>query len=209
MSASKSLFYFRYYTIYTFTINIKLEVTRIKINKKVYRVHSCIRLTTVWFIYNIYIRSNWNHKLELYVTSCSMEGKVPPSLRRPHPVTVAFSPISRSSEAGRQIGEICGANSSGLSSWTRARSYSYVKKLYLGWTILRATPRSTYGISSWTLEKSYSPTRILIWEVNKLEQEINFMSKKSKNNSYHYYYQYLFAFKIYKNFNCQFIKNFI
>lgn len=103
------------------------------------------------------------------LTSCSTEGSVPPSLSRPQPVTVAFSPIRRSSEAGRQIGEICGANSNALSSCTRARSYSYVKKLYLGWTTFRATALSTNGSSSWTLEKSYSPTRILIWDVSKLK----------------------------------------
>lgn len=45
-------------------------------------------------------------------TSCNTDGNVPPSLSRPHPVTVAFSPISKSSRAGKQIGLMCAANSS-------------------------------------------------------------------------------------------------
>lgn len=73
-----------------------------------------------------------NKKKKFQLTSCSTDGKVPPSLKRPHPVTVAFSPIKRSSVAGRQIGLMWGANSSGCSNLTKAKSYSYVKKLYLG-----------------------------------------------------------------------------
>lgn len=77
------------------------------------------------------------------ITSCNTEGSVPPSLNLPQPVTVAFSPIRRSSVAGRQMGEMCAANVKALSSRTSARSYSYVKKLYLGCTTFLATPRST------------------------------------------------------------------
>lgn len=110
-------------------------------------------------------------------TSCNTDGKVPPSLSRPHPVTisqkikttpvvcylksawlhhlhphpgslnfhdlpVAFWPIRRSSVPGKQIGAICGANSNGASNFTSAKSYSYVKKLYFGWTIFFETARS-------------------------------------------------------------------
>lgn len=105
----------------------------------------------------------------LGLTSWRIDGSVPPSLSLPQPVTVAFSPISRSSDAGRQIGAICGAKLRGESSRTSARSYSYVKKLYLGCTTLRPTPLSTKGYGSWTLEKSYSPTRIRIWDVRRLQ----------------------------------------
>lgn len=105
------------------------------------------------------------------LTSCSTEGRVPPSLRRPQPVTVAFMPISRLSVSGRQMGLTCGANSSGCSSLTSARSYSYVKKLYFGCTTFLATPRSMYGSCSCTCEKSYSPTRMRICEISKLQWE--------------------------------------
>ncbi len=44
------------------------------------------------------------------------------------------SPTSRSSFPGRQIGMMFGLNWTFLSIRTRARSFSYVKKLYLGWT---------------------------------------------------------------------------
>lgn len=96
---------------------------------------------------------------------------MPPSLRRPQPVTVAFMPISRLSVSGRQMGLTCGANSSGCSSLTSARSYSYVKKLYFGCTTFLATPRSMYGSCSCTCEKSYSPTRMRICEISKLKWE--------------------------------------
>lgn len=128
-------------------------------------------------------------------TSWSTEGSVPPSDSRPHPVTrkivhsiiiesrnnfdngnlpVALRPIRRSSVPGKQIGAIWGANSRGWSNWTRAKSNSYVKKLYFGWTTFRATARSTYGNSSWMWEKSYSPTRIRICDVSKLKHNRNF-----------------------------------
>lgn len=50
-----------------------------------------------------------------------------------------------------------------------AKSYSYVKKLYFGCTIFRATARSTNGYGSWSDEKSYSPTLIRICDVSKLQ----------------------------------------
>lgn len=87
-----------------------------------------------------------------------------------HLLPVAFCPMSKSSVPGKQIGTMWGANSRGDSSWTRAKSNSYVKKLYFGWTTLRVTARSTNGNSSWICEKSYSPTRIRICDVNKLKE---------------------------------------
>lgn len=102
------------------------------------------------------------------VTSCNIEGSTPPSDSLPHPVTVAFSPTSKSSDPGKHMGDMCGANCSVFSSFTKAKSYSQVKKLYLGWTALRATPCSTKGYCSDTDEKSYSPTRIRIWDVKRL-----------------------------------------
>lgn len=93
---------------------------------------------------------------------------MPPSLNLPHPVTVAFSPIRRSSEPGKHIGTIWGVYFTGASNRTMAKSYSYVKKLYLGCTIFRATARSTNGYGSWSDEKSYSPTLIRICDVSKL-----------------------------------------
>lgn len=80
-------------------------------------------------------------------------------------------PISRLSVSGRQMGLTCGANSSGCSSLTSARSYSYVKKLYFGCTTFLATPRSMYGSCSCTCEKSYSPTRMRICEISKLQRD--------------------------------------
>lgn len=80
--------------------------------------------------------------------------------------------MRRSSVPGKQIGTIWGANSKDDSSWTRAKSNSYVKKLYFGWTTLRITALSTYGNSSWMCEKSYSPTRIRICDVNKLKKSM-------------------------------------
>lgn len=84
-------------------------------------------------------------------------------------IPVAFWPIRRSSVPGKQIGAICGANSNGASNFTSAKSYSYVKKLYFGWTIFFETARSIYGNCSWICEKSYSPTRIRICDVSKLK----------------------------------------
>lgn len=131
-------------------------------------------------------------------TSCSTDGSVPPSLKRPQPVTewsveneekfiftfwmspinginchlpVALRPMSKSSVAGKHMGAICGANSSGDSNLTSAKSYSYVKKLYFGCTTFFATARSTYGSSSCACEKSYSPTRMRICEVNRLKRK--------------------------------------
>lgn len=101
-------------------------------------------------------------------TSWSTDGKVPPSLNRPHPVTVAFSPMSRSSEPGKHMGTMCCVYLTGESSRTMARSYSYVKKLYLGCTIFRTTERSTNGYGSWSDEKSYSPILMRICDVSKL-----------------------------------------
>lgn len=118
----------------------------------------------------------------LFITSCNTDGKVPPSLNRPHPVTVAFSPMRRSSDPGKHIGTICGVYCTGASNRTMAKSNSYVKKLYLGWTIFRATARSTNGNGSWSVEKSYSPTRIRICEVNKLckkKKKMSFIKKKN------------------------------
>lgn len=111
----------------------------------------------------------WNKTPEkTRITSCSTDGRVPPSLNRPHPVTVAFSPMRRSSEPGKHIGTMCGVYCIGASNRTMAKSYSYVKKLYLGWTIFLATARSTNGNGSFSDEKSYSPTRIRICDVSKL-----------------------------------------
>lgn len=93
---------------------------------------------------------------------------MPPSLNRPHPVTVAFSPMSRSSEPGKHMGTMCCVYLTGESSRTMARSYSYVKKLYLGCTIFRTTERSTNGYGSWSDEKSYSPILMRICDVSKL-----------------------------------------
>lgn len=45
---------------------------------------------------------------------------------------VALRPIRRSPLAGKQIGAMCGANSRENSKFTKAKSYSYVKKLYFG-----------------------------------------------------------------------------
>ena len=77
-----------------------------------------------------------------------MEGRVPPSDRRPHPVTVPFSPIKVSSVAGKQMGAMLGWKVIASSKRTRAKSYSYVKKLYFGWTIFFVTPRSINGYGS-------------------------------------------------------------
>lgn len=106
-----------------------------------------------------------------FLTSCRTVGRVPPSLSRPQPVTVALAPTSKSSVPGKQIGAMWSVKSSGVSSLTSARSYSYVKKLYFGWTIFLLTARSTYGNCSWTCEKSYSPTRMRIWLVRRLRGE--------------------------------------
>jgi len=66
----------------------------------------------------------YNIKLQNIITSCNTEGKVPPSLSRPHPVTVAFSPIRRSSEPGKHIGTMWGVYFTGASNRTMAKSYS-------------------------------------------------------------------------------------
>ena len=55
-------------------------------------------------------------------------------LRLTHPATVPNSPISWSSLPGRQMGMMLSAKVTLLSVRTRARSFSYVKKLYFGWT---------------------------------------------------------------------------
>lgn len=71
--------------------------------------------------FNIYLISLSNYFI---LTSCKTDGNTPPSDSLPHPVTVAFSPTSKSSVAGRQIGAMCGANCTVDSNFTRARSYS-------------------------------------------------------------------------------------
>lgn len=109
------------------------------------------------------------NQTKLLHTSWSTDGKVPPSLNRPHPVTVAFSPMRRSSEPGKHMGTICCVYFTGESSRTMAKSYSYVKKLYFGWTIFRTTERSTNGYGSWSVEKSYSPILMRICDVSKLK----------------------------------------
>lgn len=126
-------------------------------------------------------------------TSWSTDGKVPPSLNRPHPVTVAFSPMRRSSEPGKHMGTMCCVYLTGESSRTMAKSYSYVKKLYLGWTIFRTTERSTNGYGSWSDEKSYSPTRMRICDVSKL-RSFRRIRKRVSMVSFVYFYFFFFTY---------------
>lgn len=113
-----------------------------------------------WLIRFFFFKVNYKNYKSSSINYWSLEHK-----------PVAFWPIRRSSVAGKQIGAMCGANSNGASSFTNAKSYSYVKKLYFGWTTFFATARSMYGNCSWMWEKSYSPTRIRIWDVSKLKKK--------------------------------------
>merc|ERR550534_1847214 len=100
-------------------------------------------------------------------TCCRMDGRTPPSLSLPHPATVPNSPISRSSLPGRQIGIMLSANVTLLSARTRARSFSYVKKLYFGWTTFLAAFSSKCWFGSLAEEKSHSPILTRICEIIK------------------------------------------
>ena len=133
-----------------------------------------------------------------------MDGRTPPSLSLPHlgvvevgegkdeetfahPATVPNSPISRSSLPGRQIGIMLSAKVTLLSVRTRARSFSYVKKLYFGWTTFLAAFSSKCWFGSLAdifemsrdsgafhdylaEEKSHSPILTRICEIIKLKK---------------------------------------
>ena len=133
-----------------------------------------------------------------------MDGRTPPSLSLPHlgvvevgeekdeetfahPATVPNSPISRSSLPGKQIGIMLSANVTLLSVRTRARSFSYVKKLYFGWTTFLAAFSSKCWFGSLAdifemsrrsedfheylaEEKSHSPILTRICEIIKLKK---------------------------------------
>ena len=84
-----------------------------------------------------------------------------------------FLPTNRSSFPGKQIGIIFSWKSILLSSLTSARSYSYVKKLYFGWTIFSTTFSSTDPWGSLVDEKSHSPIRTRIFGMTKLMKNKN------------------------------------
>ena len=80
-------------------------------------------------------------------------------------------PINKSSFAGKQIGMILSWKSIRLSNLSNARSFSYVKKLYFGWTIFLVIFLSMFWRGSLVEEKSHSPIRTRIFATNKLFQK--------------------------------------
>ena len=81
---------------------------------------------------------------------------------------IKILPINKSSFAGKQIGIMLSWKSMRLSNFSNARSFSYVKKLYFGWTIFLAIFRSMLERGSLVEEKSHSPIRTRILATSKL-----------------------------------------